>query len=229
MRFLLLLCLSLCTLGLNAQDDSGAKLTNQKSGKLINTLNKFSVTATAGTNSFATSDLKNLTLNRLSDVSLGQLTVAYKMNSRFSFGISTMGNLSNAKSGYFNAENQFFSYCEDDDDDDDDDHDELDDDEMDDDDEECDDDDEVSNLMGTVTFKLSEKLPFFVQAGAGYTFAGGAPTYTTMIGYNQKIIAGVGIMAGIRYSDVLRQKPADAIRTISGAGLKAELGLSWNF
>ncbi len=231
MRILLLLFISLCTIGLTAQETS---ISAKQSGKFSSQLTKLSITATAGTSSFSTEELKNLSLNKLSQVSLGQLTVSYKMNPRLSFGISTMGNLASSKAGYYNAENQFFSFCEDDDLDDDDDDDlyELDDDDDDleeDHDEDCDEDEIGQNLVGTVTYKLSEKLPFFVQAGAGYTFAGKAPSFTTMIGYNQKILAGVGIMAGIRYSNVIQQKPTDAIRTISGAGLKAELGLSWNF
>ena len=83
--------------------------------------------------------------------------------------------------------------------------------------------------MGGVTFKLSEKLPFFVQAAAGYSFGSKAPAYTAMIGYNQKIFAGFGIMAGVRYSDVLHQLPVGAESVVSPAGLKVELGASWNF
>ena len=244
MRFFTILFFSCCTLLATAQEKS--VIANSLKGTSL--LNRISVTATVGTPTFSTSDLSTITTQRLSEVNLGQLTISYKVNPRLSFGLSTMGSLSSNKAGYFDAENQFFSLCDDDDhDDDDDDHDDYDDDhdddddddyddddddyddDDDDDDDDCDEDDLGQNLMGIATFKLSEKLPFFVQAGAGYTFAGNAPTYTAMIGYNQKIVAGIGIMAGIRYSDVLYKSPIDAIRTVSGDGLKAELGLSWNF
>lgn len=226
MRIILLLCLSFCSIGLMGQDRSTESV-GTTSPMYNYFLGRFAVTATAGTPSFATSDLKNVSLK---NVSLGQLTISYKMNPKLSFGISTMGSLSSAKGGYYNAENKFFSFCDDDDDLDDDPN-ELPDTDMveDHDDDGCDEDGIGQNLLGTVTYTLSSKLPFFVQAGGGYTFAGKAPAYTAMVGYNQKLFAGFGVIAGVRFSDVLYQKPASAIRTTSGAGLKAELGLSWNF
>lgn len=236
MKQILLLFCMICSVGLMAQDAPTTDLSTAETGKIKSMLGKFSVTATAGTNAFGTSELKNLSADKLTQVSLGELSINYKMNSRFSFGIASMSNLSNGNSGYYNKEGAFVSFC-DDDDDDDDELDEIedpfddDDDEFDDDDDEgCDDDDIFGqNLMGSVTVKLSEKLPFFVQAAGGYSLSGNAPAYSAMIGYNQKVFAGIGIIAGVRYSDVLYNKPADAVKVTNSAGLKAELGLSWNF
>ncbi len=239
MKHLLLFLFVICTVGLHGQTTS-ADLSNAGEettplSKASNILNKFSVTASAGSSAFA---LNNLNQVNLKGINIGELNISYRLNRRFSFGVSTMGSLSTSAAGYYNAENTFVSFCDDDDDDDDDDDEIDDDDEMDDDDEDDDDEDEDcdddeiefgQNLMGTVTFKLSEKLPLFIQAGGGYSFAGNAPAYTAMIGYNQRIFSGFGILAGVRFSDVLRQAPKDAIKTVSPAGLKAELGLTWNF
>ena len=84
-------------------------------------------------------------------------------------------------------------------------------------------------LMGIFTYKISEKVPFFVQAAAGYSFGSKAPAISAMIGYNQKIFKGLGIIGGIRYSDILRSKPADAVSMAPSSGIRAELGLSLNF
>ncbi len=83
--------------------------------------------------------------------------------------------------------------------------------------------------MGSITFKFSKKVPFFVQAAGGYSFGSNAPAYSAMIGYNQKIFKGLGIIGGIRFSDVLHQKPVDAVNMAPSSGIRAELGLSWNF
>ena len=192
-------------------------------------LNKISVTATAGTPTMAANEIS---LKRFSNLSFSNLNISYKMNSRFSFGISTMNNLSRGKAGYYNAEDQFFRFCseEEEDDDDDMDDDEDGEDENDDDDNEgCEDDDFGQNLMGTGTFLLSDKVPFFVQAAAGYSLSGKAPAYSVMAGYSQKIVCGLSLTGGIRFSDVLYNAPADALRTTTTAGFKAEMGLSWNF
>lgn len=216
-------------LGLQAQDITKANAPEKaKLLKLVNSLNKFSFTATTGTPSFSTKELNSLNLNKISSVSLADLNISYKMNSRFSFGISMMGNLGNCTSGFYNQEGAFTTFGDDDDEDDDDEIDDDDDEIDDDDDDECDDDD-LGNLMGSATFKLSDKFPLFVQASGGYSFGNNAPAYTAMIGYHQKIFAGFGILGGIRFSDVLYKKPADAVSVTSSSGFKAELGLSWNF
>jgi hypothetical protein len=173
---------------------------------------------------------------------LGELTVNYKVNSHLFFGLGTMNNLSNGNRGYYNAEGLFISLCNDDD------QDVADADGPDgpndenglndpdgpngpnDENEDCDEDGLFGkNLMGIITFKFSEKIPFFVQTAGGYSFSGNAPAYSAMIGYNQKIFAGLGIIGGVRFSDVLYKKPADAVKVTPSAGFKAELGLSWNF
>lgn len=233
MKQLLLLIAMIFSLGMTAQDLQTA---NSKS-TFKNVLGKISVTAAAGTPAFGADELKNLNFNKLSQVSLSELNIAYKVNNRFSFGISSMSNLSNVNSGYYNAENQFSSLCNEEDDNDindgDDDNDMNDDDDDNDmndgDDDGCDDDDFGQNLMGVATFKLSDNLPFFIRAAGGYSFSGNAPAYSAMIGYNQKLFAGFGIMAGIRFSDILYKKPAAAVRLTNSAGLKGEVGLSWNF
>lgn len=230
MKNLFLLFFLILSFGVQAQKEAPAQIAKKSklSSKVIKTLNRLSVTTTAGTPSFGTKDMSQVNLKKLGNLSLGSLNVSYKMNPRLSFGVSTMGTLANPKSGYYNAKDEFFSYCDDDDIDDDlDDIDDLDD--LDDDDEDCDDDEFGQNILGTVSWKLSNKIPFFIQGGAGYVFSSNAPTYTAMLGYNQKIFAGFGIMAGVRFSDVLYKKPSSAVSTISAASFKAEFGLSWNF
>lgn len=236
MKNVLLLVFLLLGFGLQAQNKNSAKLTKltQLSPKLKNTFSKFSISATAGTPSFSTKELSTLNLKKMSSLSLADLNISYKMNSRVSFGINMLGSLGNCSSGYYNQEGTFVAFMHDDygddgDDDDDDDLDELDDDDDDDDhDDECD-DDEIGNLLGSVTFKLSEKFPLFVQAAGGYSFGSKAPAYSAMLGYNQKIFAGLGIIGGIRFSDVFYKKPVEAKTLAPSSGLKAELGLSWNF
>lgn len=210
------------SIGLRSQ---GGDLAN---GKHCSVLDRISVTTTVGTPTFSTSDIGKLNLKEISQVSISNFNISYKLDSKLSFGISAMSNLSNGTGGYYNQEGQFFPFCMDDDeeedmeDDDDDSNDDPDD-------EDCDDDDFGKNLMGTVTFTLSDKLPFFVQVAGGYSLSAKAPAYTALVGYNQKLYAGIGIMAGVRFSDVLYTKPADAVKRTSTAGFKAELGLSWNF
>lgn len=231
MKQLLLLFALFCLVQVQAQ------VAPQGKTKAFSALNKWTISATAGTSSFSMEELKTLNLRQIRQISLGELSIAYKMTERLSFGLGTMGSLNNGSNGYYNAENQFISLCDDDDDHDephdDDDHDMDDHDDMhdddDDDDDDCDEDDIGQNLMGSVTFVLSDKFPLFVQAAAGYSFADRAPAYTTMIGYHQKLFAGFGIRAGIRMSDVLHQKPIDAVKLASPMGIKAELGMSWNF
>lgn len=252
----MLLFLVFAAIQLTAQNDLGVKgvsLSNTDTKaeetkpihKLNSFFNKFSFTASAGTVSLAPNDLKNLSLRQ---VTLGDLNISYKVNPRFSFGLSSIGSLGNCTSGYYNAEGKLIPFQryeieledlfeKEDDHDDDTEHesedDDLDDDDNDDDEHDDEDDDDCEeagvNIIGTATFILSEKVPFFVQAGAGYSFTDKAIAYTAFWGYSQKIFAGFGIQAGIRYSDVLRQKPVDAISVNPSSGLKAELGLNWNF
>ncbi len=244
MKNLFLLLLLITGFGLQAQNadlPAGEKLVKTK---LSSVLNKIAVSATVATPSFSDEEIKDLTWKKVAGVSLSDLNISYKMTSRFSFGISTMNNLGNCRSGYVNGEGAVVAFHSDDDDDDDEFHDDDDEYEIDDDDDEeefeeedgdddDDDDDcdeaELDNLLGTVTFKISEKFPFFIQAAGGYSFGNNAPVYSTMIGYNQRIFAGLGIVGGIRFSDVLYKKPADAVSLTPSNGFKAELGLSWNF
>ena len=194
-------------------------------------LNHFSVTATAGTgyyhNNFA--DLKKL--------SLGELTIQFKATPMFSFGLGTMGAIQNDRS-YFNNEGVLIPGCNEDDGDDDgieegegndpNDIDNIEEENQDGDQNGCDDEGEFEfgdNLMGNFTFHLPGKFPFFIQAATGYSFSSQNPAYSMMVGYNQKLIAGLGIMAGVRYSNLISAKNY----VTKTGGVKAELGLSWNF
>ena len=220
-------------LTLSAQQNSTDVVEASKSSKFTNFLTNFSVTATAASPSVNFKEMSNSTLKKSHGISMGELNIMYKLNSRISFGIGTVGSLGLCNSGYYNAEGAFvpFTYDDDDNEQDDDDDDEPNDD--DDDNEQEDDDDGCGefgdNLMGTFTYKISEKVPFFVQAAAGYSFGSNAPAYSAMIGYNQKIYKGLGIVGGIRYSDILHQKPAEAVSMAPSSGIRAELGLSLNF
>jgi hypothetical protein len=223
---LLILFLLLANLSLFAQQNINDAVESPKNSKVANTLSKFSVTATAATPSVNFKEMNNATLKKAKGISMGELSINYKMNSRISFGLGTMGSLGLCFSGYYNAEGNFVPFSSDDDD-------ENDTEDGDGDDDAEDDDDDCGefgdNIMGTFTFKLSEKIPFFVQAAGGYSFGSNAPAYSAMIGYNQKVFKGLGIVGGIRFSDVLYQKPADAVKMAPSSGLRAELGLSWNF
>ncbi len=235
--------------GINAQDGNTEKKTcasacTMPCAKIMKSMSKFSITATAGTPSFAYNALNTSKAGDLLKPNLGELTIAYKMTPRLSFGISTMSGLNNRSAGYFDQEDQFTPFCMEDDDDDehedehdddddlDDDPDDLDDDDIEEeheDDDDCDEGEFGDAIMGSATYKLFEKFPLFVQGAGGYSMVDGAPVYSAMIGYNQKVFAGFGIIAGVRYSDVLHKTPVLAKEVISPAGLKIELGASWNF
>ena len=224
-EFLLLLLFAAC-FSLQAQEtEVSPDATNDKSS--MNILKRLSVTATAGTGTYqgAFKDLKAL--------SLGSFTVDYKLNSRVSFGLTTIAGMDCGQRFITNEEGLVTLIDNDDDDYDDEFEDESEDDDYDDND--FDDlfddifDDDCGqfgdNVIGTVTYRLSEKVPFFVQAGAGYTFRSNVPTTTVMLGYNQKLFAGLGITAGVRYNQLIANK--NTLKNTSG--LKAELGLSWGF
>ena len=203
-----------------------------KCSKITNFLSNFSVTATAATPSVNFKEMNNSSLKKATGISMGELNIAYKLNPRMSFGVSTIGSLGLCNSGYYNQEGAFvpFSYDDDNDDGPDDDDNEPDDgndNEMDDNDDSC--GEFGDNVMGTFTFKISEKIPFFVQAAGGYSFGSNAPAISAMIGYNQRIFKGLGIVGGIRYSDVFYKKPDEAMSMGPSSGIRAELGLSFNF
>lgn len=184
-------------------------------------LNRISVTATLGSGYYSGN------FSHLASITLGELSVNYKANPRFSFGIGTIGSLICGGS-YYNSEGVLISGDDDDDDDESDDDDDMDeDDDMDDD--GCDDEFDLGdNLMSNFTYILSEKIPFFLQLGAGYSLKADTPVYSVLAGYNQKLFAGIGIRAGIRYSDIVKLANTRNYASPTG-GVKAELGLSWNF
>lgn len=229
---LLFMILLFANLTIFAQQNS-VEVETPKSSKFSNLLSHFSITATAASPSINFKELNNSTLKKSHGISMGELNIMYKINSRMSIGVGTVTSPGLCHSGYYNAEGAFvpFSYDDDDDNeqDDDDDGPEDDDDELEDDDDDDDCGEFGDNIMGTFTFKISEKVPFFVQAAGGYSFGSNAPAYSAMIGYDQKIFKGLGILGGVRFSDVLHKKPADAVKMASSSGFRAELGLSWNF
>lgn len=204
-----------------------------KSSKFTSFLSNFSVTATAASPSVNFKEMNNSTLKKSTGISMGELNIAYKLNPKISFGVSSMGSLGLCNSGYYNQEGAFVPFSYDDDDDEHDDDDNEPDDDNDDNENDDDDDDGCGefgdNLMGTFTYKISEKIPFFVQAAGGYSFGSNAPAFSAMIGYNQRIFKWLGIVGGIRYSDVFYQKPAEAVSMAPSSGIRAELGLSLNF
>ena len=232
MKKLLLLPALLFTLSLAAQELQTAELQTAQAGKFSTLLHKFSVTATAGTGYYH---------NRFADLgklSLGELNLQYKVSPLFSFGIGIMGAIQNDLS-YFNSEGVLVLGCNDDGDNDGDEIEagEIDDpNDLDDIQEEnedggqndCDDEGEFEfgdNLMGNFNFHLPGKLPFFLQAATGYSFNSQSPAYSVMAGYNQKLFTGFGLLAGISYSDIISSKNFVS----KTGGIKAELGLSWNF
>lgn len=187
---------------------------------------QLSITATMATQAEGLSSLGDYNLRKLSNVSLGELSVSYKLNDRFSLGLGTVAGLGNCEGGYTNAEGAFVAYdFDDDDDDDDDDMDDLDED-MDDDDD-CDGED-LDNLMALVSARPFANLPIFAQVAGGYSFGANAPAYSVMLGARQPLIGGLNLTGGFRFSDVLHKLPAGATEVIPSSGLRLELGLNWS-
>lgn len=192
---------------------------------------KLSLTANVGTRAFAPSKLNQVSTHALKQINLRELGLSYRLTSKLSVGISTIGSLGNCAAGYLDDESRFVPFDDLlDDDDDQDETDEPDDDlgDMDDDDNDCE-EEFGNNVMGTVTFLLSEKLPIYLQVAAGYAFSRKAPAYAAFAGYRQKLFSGLNLTGGIRYSGLLYRKPANAISLVRTTGLRPEVGLSWNF
>jgi len=84
-------------------------------------------------------------------------------------------------------------------------------------------------VMLTLNYKFSNKVPIFLHAAGGYSFATSKPAYSVMLGYNQVILKGLGIYAGIRYSDSFFDAPEGATNISPSDGIKIELGASLNF
>jgi len=228
MKQLLLFFALVFTCSLSAQEIQQASAQAAPAGKISSLMHKFSVTATAGTGYYRNS------FSDLGKLSLGELNIQYKASPLFSFGIGTMGAIQNDLS-YFNKEGVLLSNCNDGEDgiendegNDPNDIDNIQEENQDGDQNGCDDEGEFGfgdNLMGNFTFHLPGNLPFFIQAASGYSLRSQTPVYSVMAGYNQKLFAGLGIMAGIRYSDIISSKNYVSKTN----GIKAELGLSWNF
>ena len=188
-------------------------------------MKNLTLTASIGTNGVSPGSTN---FSDLGGVTLGELSLAYKTSSKFSFGIGHFGALDNVNTGYYNEEGLLMDYerreisCNRDKDKDDD-HEE-----------EGHDDDGPrinidKNMMAFVTYKVCDKLPFFVQAGAGYSIDYNVPAYFAKIGYSQNVFSNLGVHAGFRFSDVLHQLPDDGMSKNSSFAVKGELGLNWNF
>ena len=186
--------------------------------KLKPTLDRYSLSVAIGTPSFPINQLDIIVENGVRNISVAEINISRKINEKISFGLSLMSALGNSKEGYHTTDGSYVEWddgkyeIEDDED-------EVD---------EIDDEDELDNIMGTFTYKISERVPFFIQAAAGYAIEKNAPAYSAMLGYDQPLFAALGIRVGVRYSDVLQKKP-DNVVDFTTRGLKAEVGLSWNF
>jgi hypothetical protein len=227
MKQLLLLLALVFTVSLSAQELQTADVQTALAGNFSALMQKFSVTATAGTGYYRNS------LSDLGKLSLGELNIQYKVSPLFSFGIGTIGTIQDDRS-YFNSEGVLVADNDNDDEgcddgiDDPNDTGNIEEENQNGDQNDCNCEGEFGfgdNLMGSFTFHLPGKLPFFFQAATGYSFNSQNPAYSVMAGYNQKLFAGFGILAGIRYSDIISSKNYVS----KPGGIKAELGLSWNF
>lgn len=186
--------------------------------KLKSVLDRYSIAVAIGTPSFPINQLDIIGENGLRNISVAEINLSRKINEKMSFGLSLMSALGNSKEGYYTTDGNYVEW--------DDGRYEIEDDE--DEADEIDDEDEPDNIMGTFTYKISEKVPFFIQAAAGYAIEKNAPAYSAMLGYDQPLFAALGLRVGVRYSDVLQKKP-DNVPDFTTRGLKAEVGLSWNF
>ncbi len=157
----------------------------------------------------ASSDLLNL--------GIAEIGSAYKLNSRFSVGISAMGGLGNCMEGYIDDEGKFVEFEDDDDDD------EM---EEDDDEEEC--ENELEAIMATVNYTITEDIPLLLQASVGYSLDEQAPAFSMYLGYYRELFSQLSIAGGIRWSEVLINLPEEA-KDYNRSGLKAEFGVYWNF
>ena len=215
-RILLLLAFFWSLANLTAQETSKQcdKNSSCHMQQVHHFLQNFSATATFGSGYYDSQ------FSQMGRFSLGEVSLQYKASERFSFGIGFLGSLM-CDDNYYDAEGNIVENEDDDYDDDDDDEYE------DDDDDECE-DEFGENLMGLFSYKMSDRLPLFLQLGGGYSFNTETPIYSIMLGYNQKIFYNFGLLVGIRYSDAIDTgNMKDFVAPVGG--LKAELGLSWNF
>ena len=222
MKHIFILLISFVAFGLNAQ-----MATNNVS-KLADSGKRITITATAGTGYYHGnfSDLKHL--------SLGELSVQYRTGKRFSLGLGMLGsficdktvldpegNPTEYEPDHHNGHDPHEPDDVNDVSDDMDDPDDIDDYDH------CD-DDFGENIMGILTYRLSDQVPFFVRAAAGYSFNSRSPAYSFMFGYNQKLFGGLALTAGIRYNDIISLSSTPNFVSPVG-GVKGELGLSLSF
>lgn len=200
---------------------------NQNKTDINKIINNFSYSFSLATTSYG---FNNSTQSGWSNIGIGELNVSYKINPKMSVGLGLVSGLGNCNAGFYNEEGSFVPF--DDDDDDEGENEEHFDDDDDDDDQNGNNDDcqnDLDNIMATFNYKLSEKLPFFIQTSVGYAISKDAPAYSILLGYNQSLFSSLGLFAGVRYSDILYRKPKGAVSLSGTNGIKAELGVSWNF
>ena len=220
-RLYSLIFMVLFTTAVSAQEttvESNRTVVDFYNTKLKPVLDQYSLAVAIGTPSFPINQLDIISKNGVRNISVAEINISRKINEKLSFGLSLMSALGNAKEGYYTTDGRYVEW--------DDGRYEIEDDE--DEADEIEDEDEPDNIMGTFTYKISEKVPFFIQVAAGYAIEKNAPVYSAMLGYDQPLFASLGIRVGVRYSDVLQEKPEN-VADFTTRGLKAEVGLSWNF
>lgn len=211
---------------------------------------RFSIMGGVGSNSINYNDFSNSSGEDFLEPTLSSIALSYKFTRKFSMGISYMDNIGNSKAGYLNKDGVYEFLSDqndqlgdemesDEDDNGNDEGEEGDDDEGEEDDAGNDDNGEDGNnnqfenesmaVMLTANYKFSNKVPFFIHAAGGYSFAHMKPAYSVMLGYNQVIFKGLGIYAGVRYSDSSFDTPTGATDISPSDGFKVELGVSYNF
>ena len=107
---LLFMFLLFANFTLMAQQNENEATQVAKTSKFSTFLSNFSVTTTAATPSFNFKELSNPTLKKASDFSIGEFNVNYKINTRFSIGLGSIGALGLCNTGYYNTEGEFVAF-----------------------------------------------------------------------------------------------------------------------
>lgn len=222
MKNVLWFILLFSSLNVMAQTNAVNMTKEATTGKFAKILKQFSLTVSAGTGYYHNE------LAEVSKLTFGQLNLQFKTSPSFSIGFGSFGSILQDYS-YYNNEGLLVSGCNDEDGvengdpDNPNDPDNIEEQHQD----GCNDGEFelVGDLLGNATYKLPGKLPLCLQFGGGYSRAAKAPVYTLMAGYNQKLFAGISLLAGVRYSNLISSRNYVS----KTGGIKAELGLGWNF
>ncbi|HHH55036.1 MAG TPA: hypothetical protein ENK91_15340 [Bacteroidetes bacterium] len=204
-----------------------------KLGHRFSFVKKFNFIIGMGTNSINQGDFSNISGDDL-EPSFAIVGLGYKFSSKFSVGAAYLNNLGNSKGSYTDKSGTKIYFEGDNIDDQKEDIDETQDEENEDMDTEDDmDNTEIGNeaipVVLTINYKFSDKFPMFLQAAGGYSFGQNKPVYSALLGYNQKIFKGLGVYAGIRYSNAQVKIPSDATNISPFDGMKFEIGSTCNF